>query len=192
MTMAQRAIALCLAASIFSAQALTPAFADNQMGYQLVTAEEAARLPHNDSLLGIQAGAGQQINSKDLNFELLKVQAVRPGSPGAKAGFKSGDQLIAVDGRVFANTQAFANFVGSIAPGRHVTIDYMPAGTGPKAAKRVDVQLAAKDGSTISAEPGSEREKAGMSRGKKVAIGAAAIALFGCYKMGCFSRSQAR
>jgi hypothetical protein len=31
-----------------------------------------------------------------------------------------------------------------------------------------------------------------MSRGKKIAIGAAAIALFGCYKMGCFSRAQAR
>ena len=190
--MAQRAIVLCLAASMFSAQALTPALADNQMGYRLVTAEQAAGLPHSNGLLGIQAGAGQQINSKDLNFELLKVQGVRPGSPGAKAGFKSGDQLIAVDGRVFANTQAFAKFVGSIAPGRHVTIDYMPAGAGPKAAKRVDVQLAARDGSTVPAEPGKEPEKAGMSRGKKIAIGAAAIALFGCYEMGCFSRSQAR
>jgi S1-C subfamily serine protease len=190
--MAQRAIAVCLAASMFSAQALTPALADNQMGYQLVTAEQAARLPHSNGLLGIQAGAGQQINSKDLNFELLKVQGVRPGSPGAKAGFKSGDQLIAVDGRVFANTQAFANFVRSIAPGRHVNIDYMPAGTGPKAAKRVDVQLAARDGSTVAAEPGGEPEKAGMSRGKKIAIGAAAVALFSCYKMGCFSRAQAR
>jgi len=189
--MAQRAIALCLAASMFSAQALTPALADNQMGYQLVTAEQAAGLPHSNGLLGIQAGAGQQINSKDLNFELLKIQGVRPGSPGAKAGFKPGDQLIAIDGRVFANTQAFANFVGSIAPGRHVTIDYMPAGTGPKAAKRVDVQLASRDGA-VAAEPGSESEKAGMSRGKKIAIGAAAIALFGCYKFGCFSRAQAR
>jgi hypothetical protein len=31
-----------------------------------------------------------------------------------------------------------------------------------------------------------------MSTGKKIAIGAAAIALFGCYKLGCFSRVQAR
>src|SRR3954447_12710637 len=108
--MARRFLKLALAASLVSAQVLSgQAIAKNQTGYQLITAEEAARLPHNESLLGIQAGPGEQINSEDLNFELLKIQGVRPGSPGAKAGFKPGDQLIAVDGRVFANTQAFAN-----------------------------------------------------------------------------------
>lgn len=82
--MVRRAITLYLAATLFSAQALKPAFAENQMGYQLLTAEDAARLPHADSMLGIQAGAGQQISSNDLRFELLQIQGVRKGSPGAR------------------------------------------------------------------------------------------------------------
>ena len=191
--MARRAATFALAASLVAAQCLPgPAYADNPMGYRLVTASEAARLPRQQAVLGIQAGPGQQINSRDLNFELLKVQSVRPGSPGARAGFKSGDQIIAVDGRVFASTGAFASFVGSVPPGQSVSIDYMPAGAGPQQAKRVDVRLAARDGRPAAVEPEEEQPRQGMSTGKKVAIGAAAIALFGCYKFGCFSRAQAR
>lgn len=63
-----------------------------------------------------------------MTFELLRVNGVRRGSPGAQAGLNGGDQIIAVDGRVFPSVAASAAYVGSVQPGRQIAVDTMPAG----------------------------------------------------------------
>ena len=57
--MPKRSTALLLAASIFVAQCLPgPASAENQMGYRLLTAQEASELPRRGGALGIAVGCG--------------------------------------------------------------------------------------------------------------------------------------
>ena len=180
------AVALA-AVAFFGLQCMAkPALADNQMGYQELSAQQANSLPRRGGLLGIDVGAAQRINDGGLNFELLQVKSVRRGSPGAQAGLKPGDQIIAANGQVFPSVAAFGAFVGSMPPGQHMTLDYMPAGSGPQQAQRVNVTL----GGTGQAAQGQQQEKRGMSTGTKLAIGAGAAALFGCYEAGCFSHSK--
>ncbi len=119
----------------------TPARAENPMGYRLQSAQEAAGLQRSGGSLGMKVGAEHQINSGNMTFELLKVEGVGEASPAAQAGLKVGDQLIAVDGRVFPNVATFAEYVGSVPPGRQIEIDYMPAGAGPGQAQRVGVTV---------------------------------------------------
>lgn len=159
---------------------LAPARADNQMGYRLLSAQEAAGLPHNHGALGLDVERAQQISDGGMTFDIMRVKQVRPGSPGARAGFKPGDQLIAVDGRVFPTIAAFAAYIGSTPPGTSVTVDYMPLGGGPGQAQRVAVQI----GGAGAPPPAST----GLSTGTKVAIGVGAVALLGCYEAGCFTR----
>jgi membrane-associated protease RseP (regulator of RpoE activity) len=154
-----------------------PARADNAMGYQLVSNQDAAGLPQAHGSIGLDVERSQEITDAGMTFDIIRVKQVRRGSAGAQAGFKPGDQIIAVDGRVFASLKAFAAYVGS-KPGAQVVVDYMPAGGGPGAAQRVNLTIGA---------PGAAPAAQGMSTGEKVAIGAAAAALLGCYEMGCFS-----
>lgn len=186
--MVNRVMAALLATSFLGLQALpTAAFADNQMGYQVLTVDQAASLPRNGGRLGLNVGRAQQINSGGLTFELLRVNSVSAGSPGAQAGFRSGDQIIAVDGKVFPSVASFAAYVGSKAPSDRIAIDYMPPNGGPKDAQRVNVTLAG--AGRALAQP-SQPQPNGLSTGTKVAIGVGAAALFGCYKLGCFSHHQ--
>ena len=183
--MINRTLTVLFAASFFALQVLpAPVMADNRMGYQLLTADQAAALPHGGGKLGLNVGRAQQINSGGMTFELLRVNGVSPGSPGAGAGFRTGDQIIAVDGRVFPTVAAFASYVGSIQPAGRISIDFMPAGGGPQQAQRVGVTLG---GSTPEEAAPAPPASTGLSTGEKVAIGVGAAALFGCYKLGCFS-----
>jgi predicted metalloprotease with PDZ domain len=185
--MASRIAAAVLAVSLLGLQcAPSPAQAENRMGYQLLSAQEASRLPRRGGVLGIDVGVAQRITDGGMTFELLRVKSVRRGSPGARAGLNVGDQIIAVDGGVFPSVAAFAAYVGSMPPGRQITIDYMPSNGGPQEAQRVAVTLAGNGGTTV--QPDQHAQSTGMSTGTKVAIGAGAAALFGCYKMGCFSQ----
>jgi membrane-associated protease RseP (regulator of RpoE activity) len=161
--------------------------ADNQMGYQLFTAEQTARLPRGGGSLGIDVGRGQVITDSNMTFELLKVQAVRPGTAAARAGLVSGDQIIAVDGRVFASVAAFAGYVGSLRPGRTISVDYLPSAGGPEQAQRVGITVGSVGGGAPTPRT-VEAESHGLSNGQKLAIGAGAVALFGCYELGCFTR----
>lgn len=180
--------AALLAASFLAVQCLpTSARAENQMGYQLLSVSEAANLPRSGGAIGLDVGRAQQITSGGMTFELLRVKAVRRSSPGAQAGFNVGDQIIAADGRVFPSVAAFAAYVGSVRPGNEISVDYMPAGGGPKEAQRTSVTVA--QGSR-PVRPVAQQTAEGMSTGKKLAIGAAAAALFGCYELGCFSKSK--
>lgn len=184
------------AAALFAASLLLVQFApssvqaENQMGYQLLSVNEAANLPRAGGAIGLDVGRAQQITSGGMTFELLRVKAVRRSSPGAQAGFNVGDQIIAADGRVFPSVAAFAAYVGSVRPGNQISVDYMPAGGGPKEAQRTSVIVAQGSRSVPTAAP-TQQASEGMSTGKKLAIGAAAAALFGCYEFGCFSKSKA-
>ena len=193
--MVNRTVAALLAASFLSLQCVPtgPALAQNQnqMGYQLLSAQQASELPRRGGALGMDIGPAQRINdSSGMTFELLRVNGVRRGSPGAQAGFNAGDQIIAVDGRVFPSVAAFAAYVGSVPPGRQIMVDYMPAGGGPQQAQRVGVTVGAR-GQAVPAQRNEQARSTGLSTGEKVAIGAGAAALFGCYELGCFSRSKA-
>jgi len=189
--MVNRTAAALVAATFLSLQCLPSlALAENQMGYQLLSAEQAAGLSHSGGALGMDIGRAQQITNGGMTFDLLRVNGVRRGSSGAQAGFNVGDQIIAADGRVFQNVATFAAYVGSLPPGRQITVDYMPANGGPQQAQRVVVTVGA-GGRAVPAQT-EEQAHTGMSTGSKVAIGVGAAALFGCYKLGCFNRSAAQ
>lgn len=178
-----------LAISLLGSQCLpSPAHADNKMGYQLLSTQQAAELPHRGGAIGMQVGRAQQITDDGMTFDVLRVDGVRQGSPGAQAGLTVGDQIIAVDGRVFPSVATFAAYVGSVQPGQQIAVDYMPAGGGPQQAERVAVTVGA-GGRAIPAQ--QEQPRSGMSTGTKVAIGVGAAALFGCYELGCFSHHKA-
>ncbi len=189
--MVNRTVAALFAATFLSLQCLPgPALAENQMGYRLLSTEQATGLPRNGGALGMDIGRAQQIADGGMTFDLLRVNGVRRGSPGAQAGFNVGDQIIAADGQVFQNVAAFAAYVGSLPPGRQIAVDYMPANGGPQQAQRVAVTVGA-GGRAVPAQA-EEQAHTGMSTGSKLAIGAGAAALFGCYKLGCFNRSAAQ
>jgi len=65
----------------------------------------------------------QQITNDGMTFDLIRVKQVRRGAPGGRAGFRKGDQIIAVDGRVFPSIAAFGVYVGSMPGGSRVSID---------------------------------------------------------------------
>lgn len=186
--MNSRMLAAIIAASLLSAQLMpSAALADNPMGYRLLTAQDASRLPQNQGALGLDVKRVQQITDGGMTFDIIGVTHVRPGSAGALAGFKVGDEIIALDGQVFPTLVAFATYIGSSTPGSQITVDYMPAGHGPQQAQRVAVTVG-RAGQAPAPDRQAEAERpAGMSTGTKIAIGAGAVALLGCYEMGCFS-----
>ena len=178
-------------AALFVASALgvqaVPALAQtqNSLGYQLLTPQAAASLPPAGGALGMDIVSGEHINDGGLSFELLRIKGVRVGTPGAQAGFHTGDQIVAADGRVFPTLQTFAAYVRSLPPGKLMSVDYIPNGGGPQQAQRVGVPVG--DGGRAVAPAGPDSAHEGLSTGTKIAIGVGAAALFGCYEMGCFS-----
>lgn len=187
--MPNRTVALFLAASLVAGQCIpNPARAENQMGYQLLTSQDAAALPHNRGSLGIDVERSQQITDGGMTFDLIRVKGVRRGSAGARAGLNPGDQIIAVDGRVFPSLAVFAAYVGAVQPGTAASVDYIPANGGPAQAQRVAVTVGAAGGAAQA--PAQASAPGGMSTGTKVAIGVGAAALLGCYELGCFSRRR--
>ena len=187
--MLHRKAALLVAAAIFAVPSLPgPARAENQMGYQLLSQQAATGLPHAGGSLGMDIERMQQITDGGMTFDIIRVKQVRRGSPGERAGFSQGDQIIAVDGRVFASLTAFAAYVGSLPPGTVVNVDYIPANGGPAQAQRVPVTVGA--AGSPGRTPMPAPDQGGLSTGTKVAIGVGAAALLGCYEMGCFTHRQ--
>ncbi len=187
--------AFATVALIVMACASPRAHADNQMGYRLLSPRDAAVLPHNHGTLGLNVERAQQITDGGMTFDIIRVTQVRRGSAGAYAGFKTGDEIVAIDGQVFSSLATFAAYVGSTPPGSQISVDYIPAGGGPQQAQRVTATVGPTvSGGQIPPSPGQgdASSRTGMSTGAKVAIGAGAVALLGCYEMGCFShRSSA-
>ena len=166
------------------------ASAENQMGYRLQSAEASANLQRAGGSLGMKVGPEKDISSGGLTFKLLKVEHVGDDSPAAQAGLKTGDQIIAVDGRVFPDTVTFAAYVGSAAPGRQIEVDFMPAGGGPAQAQRLGVTVG--EGGRAAAAHRDVPRSTGLSTGEKVAIGVGAAAVIGCYESNCYSRLKSR
>ncbi len=182
--MASRITAALLAAALTSQVLTGSALAENAMGYRLLNASDAAALPRGGGRLGMNVGRAQQISDSGMTFEILHVDSVQRGSAGQRAGFKAGDEIIAVDGHVFPSVAAFGAYVGSKSPGSQIAVDYIPSGGGPQQAQRLGVTLNGAGGT--AAQPNSPPASGGLSTGAKVAIGVGAAALFGCYKLGCF------
>jgi PDZ domain len=187
--MVSRTVTAIITASMLTLQ-WTPklAYAENQMGYRLLSVQEASRLPRNHGALGMDVERAQQITDEGMTFDIIRVKQVRPGSAGVQAGFRRGDQIIAVDGRVFPSIATFAAYVGSMSPGSRISVDYIPAGGGPETAERVAVIIggAGRPAQGLPQNPQSEEPaSSGMSTRTKIGIGAAA--LLGCYALGCFS-----
>ncbi len=113
----------------------------NAMNYRFLSAKDADVLPKAGGTLGLNVGPGEQITSGGMTFRLLRVNSVKAGAAGAQAGFRKGDQIVSVDGRVFPGVPAFADYVGSVAPGRQIAVDFLPAGGGPQEAQRVTATL---------------------------------------------------
>ena len=190
--MLRRTLVVIVTASLLVVQSSPRlAFAENQMGYRLLSMQEASQLPRHHGALGLDVERAQQITEEGLTFDLIRVKQVRRDSPGARAGFRKDDQIIAVDGRVFPSLAAFAAYIGSIPPGSRVSVDYIPAGGGPEGAERVPVVIDAAGKPSQEPPPnrqGDEAASAGMSTRTK--IGLAAAALLGCYAVGCFSKPK--
>ena len=183
-----RAVALLAASSLLSLQGFSaPARAENQMGYQMLSTEQSAALARNGGELGMDVGQGEQITSGGLNFELLRVGSLKPNSPASRAGLNVGDQVISVDGRVFPSVAAFARYVASIPPTRQISVDYIAKGGGRQQAQRV-VMLVGGVGARSQSDNIVAASK-GLSPSSRTAIGVGAVALFGCYEVGCFARS---
>jgi hypothetical protein len=185
----QLRLSVALAASLLLVVQALPARADNPMGYRLLSQQEAASLQSRHGALGMDVERARQINDSGLIFDIMRVKQVRPGSAGQRAGFAPGDSIIAVDGRVFPSIATFAAYVGSVVPGTTASVDYIPAGGGPAQAQRITVTIGAA-GRPAPQPPPSPGEQGGLSTGTKIAIGAGAVALLGCYEMGCFSRHR--
>ena len=169
---------------------LSPAMADNPMGYKLLPADQASELPRMGGALGMSVGPDKQITDDGMTFELLRVNGVNPNSAGGQAGFRTGDDIISVDGHVFPSVAAFAGYVGSIQPGRQISVDYIPAGGGPQQAQRIDVTLG-EAGRPAPARQDAQTPAGGLSTGTKVAIGVGAAALL-CYKYHCYDKLKQR
>ena len=183
-----RVLAMATAASLLFAQCLPfAAHADNQMGYRLLSAQEASALPRNQGALGLDVERAQQITDGGMTFDIIRVKQVAARSAGAQAGLQRGDQIIALDGRVFPSLVAFAAYIGSATPGSQMTVDYMPTGGGPQQAQRVAVTVGRAGQTSKPNPPAASDRTTGLSTGSKIAIGAGAVALLGCYKAGCFS-----
>ena len=160
---------------------------DNQMGYRMLSSQEAASLPRGGASLGLSVESSQRINDQGLSFSVLRVTQVRQGSPAASGGIHRGDNLIAVNGYVFPGIREFAQYVASLPPGTSMSVDFIPAGSGPDNAQRMSLRLGGQGGyqdqGRYAQRP--EEQPTGMSTRTKLGLGAAA--LFGCYELGCFS-----
>ena len=183
----KREVAIVAAILVGSQSLAAVASADNKMGYTLETPEQASQLHRAGGSLGMKVGPEDNINSEGLSFQLLKVEGVVDDSPAKQAGLAVGDQVIAVNGHVFPNTKTFAEYVGSIAPGEQVDIDYMPKGGGPKDAKRVGVTVG-EGGHATKPKQEAQKSAGGLSTGEKVAIGLGAAAVIGCLEWNCYSK----
>ena len=187
--MRNRMAAALVAASLLGVQC-APAWADNQMGYQLLTPQQASMLPRTGGALGMDIGQGQAINDAGLSFETLLIKAVKRGSAGGQAGLKPGDQIIAVDGHVFPSLATFAAYVGSMPPGRLIAVDVIPNGGGPQQAQRVGVTVG-QGGQAVTPTVAESAPSTGLSTGTKIAIGVGALLAYRCYQRGCLTRTPA-
>jgi predicted metalloprotease with PDZ domain len=179
--------AVALASMLGAQLAPTVAYAENRMGYRILSVEQAARLPNNNGALGLDIAPAQRISDSGMTFALMQVKRVQAGSIAAQAGLQRGDQIIAVNGRVFPNATAFAAYVRSMTPGSRINIDYIPAGGGPRNAERVAVVVGGPgyNGTQTQQHAQTQEKSSGMATRTKIGLGAAA--LLGCYYFGCFS-----
>ena len=85
------------------------------MGYRLLAAEEAMKLPSNHCSLGMSLERSRQITDSGMTFDIIRIDQVRAGSPTARAGSHVDDQIITVDGHVFPGLAIFGTYISALA-----------------------------------------------------------------------------
>lgn len=124
MRLTRRMTAVALASMLAAQMVPLAAYGKNPMGYRQLSIEEAGQLPNRHGALGLDIALVQRISEAGMTFALLQVKRVQAGSAGGHAGLHRGDQIVAVNGRVFPRVTAFAAYVRSMASGSHIDIDY--------------------------------------------------------------------
>lgn len=137
----------------------------------MLTAEGPSALPHNHVALGLDVACSQDISDGGMTFEIMRIRQVRSASAGARAGLHVGDQMIAVDGRVFPSIATVAANSASVTPGTQAVFDVTPANGEPRRTQRIPVTLGT---------PDEQGKSGGLSTGSKAAIGVGAATLLGC------------
>ena len=96
---------------------------------------------NSGSFLGVHFPSGEQLEQHDDGPPVLgvAVSEVAPGSPAEKAGIRSGDYILAVDGLATRDQLSLRTVVQRIAPGRTVPVQISRDGKG----LLLDVTLAA-------------------------------------------------
>jgi S1-C subfamily serine protease len=57
-----------------------------------------------------------------------RLEAVSPGSPAEKAGLRSGDVVVEIDGKEVADVQAYSNLLFAKKPGDEMAISWLRDG----------------------------------------------------------------
>lgn len=83
------------------------------------------------------------------------VASAQPDGPAVKAGVKSGDIIIAVDGREVASPKELARMIGAIAPGKDVGVTVWRSG-GSQEIKVALGELPGSDKAASAAQPGDD------------------------------------
>lgn len=161
--------------------------AESNLKYRLLTSEEVDALPRNKGDLGVDVEQAQEVSAGGMTFTVIRVVRVHNGLAGSRAGLTTGDQVIAVDGRVFPDVAAFTAYVGSKAPDSQVDVDYVPSGRGPKQAQRVNLVVGADSPTSTSLGRLDRTPPPVGTAAAKAAIGEGVASLLGCSEIDCFS-----
>jgi hypothetical protein len=80
--MVSRTVTAIVTASMLTLQ-WTPklAYAENQMGYRLLSVQEASRLPRNHGALGVDVERATQITDDGMTFDIIRVKQASGRQP---------------------------------------------------------------------------------------------------------------
>ncbi len=95
------------------------------------------------------------------------VEDVEPGSPAEKAGIKSGDVIVAVDGQDVPHAEELPRMIAQHKPGAHVKLTVLR----DKQTRQVDVTLAPLEESGERAGANPQSQPPGAERGQSSSLG---------------------
>jgi|KBSSwiStaDraftv2_1062776.scaffolds.fasta_scaffold43055_4 S1-C subfamily serine protease len=108
-----------------------PAFAGSKC-----EAPDAQACLNQMSTMKDKGWSGVQVDNSDMTA--IRVKAVTPGSPAAKAGIQVGDVLVALNGANFTDMEALKKAKGDWAVGQSVTYSLKRKGADKQIALKLD------------------------------------------------------
>jgi len=110
--------------------------------------------------IGVQIGDIDQSMKEALGLKSTKgvlVNEVFKGQPADKAGIKTGDVILSIDGMKTSNANELRNTVAAIPPGKKVSIEIVRDGKQ----KTLQIELARRDEEKIKKMSGEKAEESG-------------------------------